>query len=221
MNKNIKRNLFPVAILVVFGSLFVFLYCKGFRITYAPDLENSWDAISACATWAGVIMSSVAIVVAGIVAWRQNEISRKQTDVADKQNKIALFEKRFEIYNILLGCSVSVQTLKLIREPEGILKYLFNLLIKDLEERQRFENMQRIYLINCSSTLRSARFFFPQEIACYFTDVAEKFYDLIMTNVEIDGSEEYNKKKQAYFETIDDLNEKEILKRIETEMKMS
>ena len=173
-----------------------------------------------CADKLSVLLSLLAIFVAGFVAWRQNEISRKQTDIADKQNKIALFERRFEIYRILLGCSVSVQTLKSIKEPEGILKYLFYLLVENPEEGHKFQDMPKIYLINCSSTLESANFFFPEEIACYFIDVSKKFNDLIKADVEIDGSEEYNKKKQAYFETIDDLNEKEILKRIEAEMKM-
>lgn len=102
MKNNIKWKPLLVAIIVVLGgSLLVFLYCKGFRITYAPDLENSWDAISAFAAWGGVFMSLLAIIAAGIVAWRQNEISRKQTDIADKQNKIALFEKRMECYSTL------------------------------------------------------------------------------------------------------------------------
>lgn len=46
------------------------------------------------------LLSLLAIFAAGIVAWRQNKISREQTEIskqqmsiADKQNKIALFEK--------------------------------------------------------------------------------------------------------------------------------
>lgn len=73
----------------VFGlMLVVVLWIFGFRITYAPKLETSWDAVSACAAWAGVIASFVAI-------WFAIQIPKK---IAEEQNKIALFEKRFECY---------------------------------------------------------------------------------------------------------------------------
>lgn len=63
----------------------------GWRITYAPTLENSWDAVSAVASWVGVIASFVAIMIA---IW----IPKK---IAKQQDKIALFEKRMECYSTL------------------------------------------------------------------------------------------------------------------------
>lgn len=64
------------------------LYFIGFRITYSPELETSWDAISACAAWAGAVMSFFAVMVA---VW----IPKK---IADRQDKIALFEIRYKLY---------------------------------------------------------------------------------------------------------------------------
>ena len=64
------------------------LWFLGFRITYAPTLENSWDAISACAGWAGAIFSLIAILVA-------IQIPKK---IAEQQNRITLFEKRHAFY---------------------------------------------------------------------------------------------------------------------------
>ena len=55
----------------------------GWRFTYAPELENSWDAISAVATWAGVVASVFAIIFA----------IRVPIVIAKRQDKIALFEK--------------------------------------------------------------------------------------------------------------------------------
>ncbi len=91
MKQFIKRR-WPL-LLGAFGiALFVgLLYHKGFRITYAPELENSWDAISACAAWAGVVASFIAIMVA---VW----IPKK---IADRQDKIALFEKRYDCYTVI------------------------------------------------------------------------------------------------------------------------
>lgn len=45
-----------------------------------------------------VIISLLAVVVAGFVAWKQIEISKRQADISNKQNKIALFEKKYEVY---------------------------------------------------------------------------------------------------------------------------
>lgn len=88
MKKFIKGRWFPLTIVIVGEAvLLVFLYCNSFRITYAPDLENSWDAVSAFATWFGVAMSFVAIMVA----------IRIPKEIANRQDKIALFEKRMEI----------------------------------------------------------------------------------------------------------------------------
>lgn len=67
------------------------LYFAGFRITYAPNLENSWDAISACAGWAGAIASAIAILVA-------IDIPRR---IAEQQNNISLFDKRYSAFNAL------------------------------------------------------------------------------------------------------------------------
>ena len=229
MKKFIKSKLFPVAILVVIVfSLFVFLYCKGFRITYAPDLENSWDAISACATWAGVIMSSVAIIVAGIVAWRQNEISRKQTDIADKQNKIALFEKRLEIYNLLLCCKSSALFLKELDETEDFLRQLF---ITFLDNPKKFHVVNRmeetLYLLNCCSKLQSARLLFSEEVGQYITKVWISLLYLVCADAEIilpkeyDVPKDYSENKQNYIKAVTDLDEKNVLRKIKEEIKIT
>ncbi len=70
------------------------LYFAGFRIAYDPTLLNDWNAISACASWASVIGSIFAIFVAIQIPSR----------IADKQDKIALFEKRFAFYEVLRQC---------------------------------------------------------------------------------------------------------------------
>lgn len=85
-----KKYMIPLGGIILI-SFVVFLYLKGFRITYAPELENSWGAISAFASWASVIASAAAILVA----------IRIPGVIADRQNKIALFEKRFEVYDIV------------------------------------------------------------------------------------------------------------------------
>lgn len=67
-------------------SVLLLLFAYGFKFTYAPELENSWAAISTVAAWAGVIVSSAAVFAA-------IQIPKK---IAAQQNKIALFDKRYE-----------------------------------------------------------------------------------------------------------------------------
>ena len=86
----------PVTWTILFmcaGAILVaFLYYCGFRITYAPTLENSWAAISACASWFGAIMSACAMLVA----------IRIPTVIAKQQNKIALFDKRYSAWDAMV-----------------------------------------------------------------------------------------------------------------------
>lgn len=100
---------FWIIITLVFVA--ISLFAMGFRITYAPTLENSWTAIDAVGGWASALGAIAAVVVALIVANRQNEIARSQNEIAmqqaeisEQQNRIALFEKRFEFYNMLQTC---------------------------------------------------------------------------------------------------------------------
>ncbi len=45
-----------------------------------------------CAAWLSILLSLLAIVVAGYVAL-------KQANISEQQNKIALFEKKYKVYS--------------------------------------------------------------------------------------------------------------------------
>lgn len=227
MIKIIKGKWFPVAILVIVElSLLVFLYCNGFRITFVPDLENSWEAISAFAAWFGVVTSFGAIMVA---IWIPKEI-------ADRQDRIALFEKRLEIYNILSSCKTSVHIMEMAdkikvenkgknenedeSEDEDILKYLFIIFMENPKEHPEFNRKEaRLYLTNCSVKLRQATFFFPEEITSCIMIVAARLIILADSDAKIDGAEKYNKRKQNYIEAVKNLEKSKVFERIEAGMK--
>lgn len=192
-------------------ALFVLLYCKGFRITYAPDLENSWDAVSAFAAWGGVIMSFAAIMVA-------IQIPKK---IADRQDRIALLEKRFEIYDILISCRVVAKLIKSGDENEDILRDFFIAFTKKTNAAQSFNRDEAdFYMINCTIKLNSAVLLFSEEIASYITKLSNKLIDLSTADVQIDGSEEYSRKKQAYVEAVENFMKNEVFRKMEAEMKM-
>lgn len=91
MKKFVKGKWFPLVLAAVIAAILaLILFLFGFRITYSPELDNNWDAVSACASWVGVIASFVAI-------WFAIRVPKK---IADRQDKIALFEKRYQVYNL-------------------------------------------------------------------------------------------------------------------------
>lgn len=104
----------------------VFLFAVGFRITYSPSLESSWSAIDAVGGWVSALGAVAAVVVALIVANRQNEIARKQNEIAtqqaeiaEQQNRISLFEKRFEFYKMIQTCITIGNLLSKAKDAEA------------------------------------------------------------------------------------------------------
>ena len=88
----ISSRWFPLAVAcAALLAVLVVAFLLGFRITYTPELENSWEAISAVASWASVAVSAVAV-------WAAVQIPKK---IADQQNKIALVNSRLEIIDLI------------------------------------------------------------------------------------------------------------------------
>lgn len=100
-----KTRWFPLTVaLLIIGLGIVFAFLLGFRITYAPALENSWNAISGVAAWVGVIVSILSAVASFMAVWYAIR-------VADKQNQITLFEKRYECFQFFEECFVLYRNL--------------------------------------------------------------------------------------------------------------
>ena len=78
----------------------------GWRITYAPELENSWNAVSAVGTWAGVIVAFFACIVA-------IQIPNK---IAMGQDKIALYDKRMECQKALYAITDFIGYIEKVEE---------------------------------------------------------------------------------------------------------
>lgn len=106
MKNFIKKRWFRVIVTVAPSALAIsvvlVMFFFGWRLTYAPELESSWEAISAVAAWVGVIASFVAI-------WFAIQVPRK---IADRQDKIALFEKRTECFNIIRNLLLCAEHMK-------------------------------------------------------------------------------------------------------------
>ena len=94
-----KRIFKSVAIWIVVGEALIafVLWCMGFRITYAPELDNNWDAISAVAEWAGVVVG--AIIVPLVVVCLQHKWESNKEEIALSNlvtiDQLKEFEQRF------------------------------------------------------------------------------------------------------------------------------
>lgn len=86
--KILSKRIIPVWVVLVSLVVGIIAIRFGLRITYSPELENSWSAIGAIGGWASAIVSGIAI-------WFAVSAPKK---IALDQNKIALFEKRYNIY---------------------------------------------------------------------------------------------------------------------------
>lgn len=64
----------------------------GWKITYAPDLENSWDAIGAVASWASVIVGAVIIPL--VVTFLQHKWETDKQEIADSNSELLKKLKR-------------------------------------------------------------------------------------------------------------------------------
>ena len=121
--KNEKRFRFkplPCFILIEVILVLILFLC-GFRITYSPSLENSWNAISAVASWASVFVSGLAIYYAIQVPKR----------IAEDQNKITLFEKRYEVYKTLTDCFAFAFMLENTDVPDNQCLEIFHIVFNE------------------------------------------------------------------------------------------
>lgn len=90
----------------------------GWKITYNPQLENDWDAVAAFGSWVSAIISGVAI-------WFAVSVPKR---IADEQNRIALFERRFESYSVFLkytSLAKSIRGIKNRAQLEKTISYNF------------------------------------------------------------------------------------------------
>lgn len=92
MKNFIKGRWFPLAVALSILALAVVVgFLFGFRITYAPELENSWETVSAVASIIGSIGTIAAVWFAVLSSNMQNRLSQNQQE---QNTGVSLYEKR-------------------------------------------------------------------------------------------------------------------------------
>lgn len=73
--------------------LILIFYFRGFRITYAPELETSWDAVAAIGQWIGAI---VGILIPLTVVYVQHILERSKRDISESNIELLNEFKQFK-----------------------------------------------------------------------------------------------------------------------------
>ncbi len=76
MKKLFKSVLFWV--LLIEAIVIIVLAIMGFKITYAPSLDNSWEAISAAASWLSAIAT---IFIPIVVVLFQHKLDQNKSEI--------------------------------------------------------------------------------------------------------------------------------------------
>lgn len=158
------------------------LYRIGFRITYAPELENSWEAVSAVATCVGVLASFMAI-------WFAVQVPKK---IAEQQNKIALFEKRHKLYKQfaeLYDFSLSVGD---AYGFEKIQKLFFK--YYGPWNNDNLYNSEEVHkrIIKIIFEFSEAKFLFDEEIASSIIMIVNKVSTVIYASINVNRHSQIN-----------------------------
>ena len=134
---------FPLILaLLIIGLIFTVGFLFGFRITYAPELKNDWEAISGVATWAEVIVAIISVIASVMAVWYAIQVPQK---IAERQDRIALFEKRCECYTIVQSLLVCASQLMDARTNKGV-QVAFRTHMDDPENIQNVQNINTFTL---------------------------------------------------------------------------
>lgn len=173
MKQIVKGKWFPLIIaLLIIGLILIVGFLLGFRITYAPELENSWDAISGVAAWASVVVSLIAV-------WAAVQIPKR---IAEQQERVELYEKRLDFYDTLNACISFSDSANNISSKLQI-KYIFVLTfgpgtLPGRTEQQIREAASSLFHQTIKS-LRSGEFLFGFEVKKYAQNITSALTDLL------------------------------------------
>lgn len=174
MKKFIKGRWFPLLVEIIVFWVVAFVMAKfGWRITYAPDLENSWDAVSGVASWVGVIIALAGVVASFLAVWAAIRIPK---EIAREQNNITQIEHRQEIKETIHELSGMIQSMELDnlcranisndRDQRKGYMYLFMSYLENYTNNQKIIKKYNSYFGEYQETVKD--FFARYKAICYY-----------------------------------------------------
>lgn len=229
MKELIKKRWFLVTlgILGIIGILAIVaigfwgvLYLKGFRFVYPEQFENSWNAVSGIAAWAGVVvsaLSAVASFLAIVFAVR----------VADKQNKISMFEKRYKIYETFNRFKDFSRELKSRKSDKDILQIYLKCFHDVIDENKRGDDA--FFMEHCISMCNKLRYdyllfknteisVYTHKLVCGLLDVIEAVVEQRSLSDDQKDPSSINKAIDAFYRLVYSEEYEKTLRRMEEEL---
>lgn len=206
-----KKIILNIVLALALVLLIVGLYFCGFRIVYDPTIITNWDAVSGCAAWVGVVTSVVAI-------WYAIQVPKK---IADRQDKIALFDKRLEFYNCLIKCDVFGKAISNLEDIQEIQAYFFMAFGEEVicETGPDFFNKIIIKLYTVQNTLKKGVFLFDFETEKWVQPLRNALNDIIALEPKDCSSVVIASRKKFYKEAVFAL-ENNLIDQIRDSLKM-
>lgn len=204
-------------------------------------IKDSIDALAQprLIDWLAVGISLMSAAISCIAIWFAVRVPK---EIADKQDKIALFEKRYTIYRTLLNCQVFFQSFEKKDDVDDAdnmkAVYMSFLATFDGEnmlnilycEQQKVHDIDIMAKIKCNqivAKLRETKFLFSEEpqIFEYAEKIADGFYGFLIwaSKKGVDEQERTAAKVNFYIIVNDEKKDgklKEIIKQIEKTMQI-
>lgn len=142
-----------------------------------------------------ILISLVSVVVSGIAIWFAIRVPKQ---IADRQDKISLFEKRFECFQLFKQCYVLYRRSKDGEEIKGIKEQCYHML--EIEESTDLtKEIFKSKLNHFERLLHQMEFLFPE---INEEDVSKLYTSLLVYIGDILTEEKDDKAKQNYIETM-------------------
>ncbi|HIY12007.1 MAG TPA: hypothetical protein H9842_00245 [Candidatus Agathobaculum merdipullorum] len=222
MKKFIKNGWFFLILLIAVEVLLgIFLYRKSFRITYAPYLENSWDGISASADWASVIVAVISVFSSFLAIWYAIQVPQK---IAEQQNKITLFEKRYQVFQTYELCKIFSELLKSLKGKNGLnsndIQVIFLAVFCGTPMGDKINDFPflRVQYISIIDQLKQSQFLFEDEIALYLQKIAGCLQKLIETICRPELEKRLESATQAFITAIQNKEADAAVEKMRTQL---
>lgn len=174
-----------------------------------------------CADILSVVFSFLAIVVAGVVAWRQNKISKQQADISEQQNKIAVFDKRYDLYDTVLKCISLSEFIFTLFEGKVIttkdVHLLFAIAFKDVSDNAEDVNVFQEASRVCSK-LKQSEFLFSENVSIYLSKLSESLLCFILADAPANQNKSLSILKEDYCQVIKNLKTDGILQKMKKDL---
>lgn len=207
-----------LGLLVVAAATILVMIFLGWRFTYQPELDNKWDAISAVATWAGVVVAVASTTASFLAVWFAIRVPKK---IAEQQNKIALFEMRHEVFDIYNLCKVFSEILRWAVSEENVQAFFLNVFCNEPLDKK---NINKAYVGKEVATifekLRRTQFLFGTNVSSYIKRIDICFYELMSISLYAPDEKKLNEKIHEFIELMDTNQYQAVLDEMGNDLKL-